>query len=476
MSKSNPFIPAGILAGARCGKVGGFGMDVPIGILRDIPVGNLSGILAGVLFAVLAACSGPSGVFFPAEPDVRVLILHTVDEIDFRTGGPLTIATDADTVVIDEDEVMTFTLRKERDRVALYRNRAGMKPGQASQKLVRASGSMRLRSGDGFTINDVPYGIGWWWGGTEDRDYRGELHIYPNEMAMLDVVLTLPMETYLKGVIPYEIGPDSPLEALKAQAVAARTEIVQTLVTGKYRTPHYDVCADVECQVYGGNSRRSTRSDSAVVLTRAEILLYHGNVIDAYYASNCGGKSERVEKVWPWRGGPQPYLDSRYDMEEIPPDLADPQTDIMTWLREPPESWCNPYIHTDLPTWSKANFRWRREIGPADFDPSFAGTDSLDIVERGESGRIHRLRVWIDGEARDLDFELAIRQMVVPPLRSSAFVFHRTDTVWVFEGAGWGHGVGMCQSGAVTQANRGRDYRRILDHYFPGTDRQVSFP
>jgi SpoIID/LytB domain protein len=283
----------------------------------------------------------------------------------------------------------------------------------------------------------------------------------------LDAVLHLPMETYLKGVIPYEIGPDSPLEALKAQAVAARSEIVQTMITGKYRGEHYDVCADVECQVFAGNIRRSARSDSAVVLTRGEVLLYESEVIDAYYASNCGGMSEVVEKVWPWRGGPKPYLIAQFDGPGDAP--ANPQHEMDSWLDSPPESWCNPHVHTDLPSWSKANFRWTREVRWQDFSPGFDRVDSLVVAERGASGRIHRLHVWQAGKATELDFELAVRQMVHPPLRSSAFRWNQTETGIVFEGAGWGHGVGMCQSGAVAQALSGRTYETILSHYFPGT-------
>ena len=259
-----------------------------------------------------------------------------------------------------------------------------------------------------------------------------------------------------------------------------------------------------------------------MALTRGEVLIYGDEVIDAYYASNCGGMSERVEKVWPWRGGPKPYLvalpdtgrreyhpgaDARkagdrengygetesvagyreagqtgqtgttgqtdhaeeYGRSSDGMGLIDPQKDIVGWLENPPESWCNPYIHTRLPDWSKANFRWERRVSGDEFEPEFRGLDSLEIIERGESGRLHRVRAWRDGQAQKLDYELAIRQMIHPPLRSSAFTWSRDDGDWLFRGAGWGHGVGMCQSGAISQAWQGYGYNRILRHYFPGT-------
>lgn len=436
-----------------------------------------------VLFIVVSCAEQPPA--FQDEPLVRVRIMESQEELrlsasdgfilhiqgqEVRAGSSLTVVVDGDA------GAMASVADNEGGRWQAREFRVGS-------------------AGEEFLLEDVPFGVGWWWGGREHRTYEGQLHVYVDADSRLDAVLHLPMETYLKGVIPYEIGPESPLEALKAQAVAARAEIAQTMLTGKYRGAYHDVCADVECQVFAGNNRRSARSDSAVVLTRAEVLVYGTEVIDAYYASNCGGMSEVVEKVWPWRGGPKPYLISRFDgpepsgahprgetgqtissgaytLEETGQNVlvsAHTREDIDTWLDHPPASWCNPYLHTELPNWSKANFRWTREVTFSDFREDFDAVDSLQVIERGESGRIHRLAVWQQGTATELDFELAVRQMVHPPLRSSAFRWMHTDTGFVFEGAGWGHGVGMCQSGAVAQAIAGRDYAVILEHYFPGT-------
>ena len=268
--------------------------------------------------------------------------------------------------------------------------------------------------GQEFLVEDVPFGVGWWWGGREHRTYEGRLHVYVDSSGRLDAVLHLPMETYLKGVIPYEIGPESPLEALKAQAVAARSEIAAQAETAQTMIPG--------------------------VRTRAE-------------------------------GGTTVVADVRHlaENEQTMSSGMHPREDIDTWLDYPPASWCNPYVHTELPNWSKANFRWTREVTFIDFREGFAAVDSLQVLERGESGRIHRLAVWQHGSATELDFELAVRQMVHPPLRSSAFRWRETETGFIFEGAGWGHGVGMCQSGAVAQALAGRDHAVILEHYFPGT-------
>ena len=470
--------------------------------IRLNPTRILRAAIPALLLLLAVACGTPPDAGFNAEPEVRVLIIHTLDEFQLTGPVPFTItdqstgaSINSDTGIADPDirDEVREDVDADADAIPLMVRLAGDVITVArGQEQVITGRWLRLTSDAEFTIADVPYGINWWWGGSEDRTYEGELHVHVNRDGNLEAVLHLPLEEYLKGVIPYEIGPDSPLQALKAQAVAARAEIVQTLLTGKYQGENHDVCAEVECQVFAGNHRRTVRSDSAVVLTRGEVLMHGDEVIDAYYASNCGGMSERVEKVWPWRGGPKPYLVALPDTEDraIDPEMdgretadrgtagqatgghnepIDPQADITTWLENPPESWCNPYIHTRLPEWSKANFRWERRVGGDEFEPEFRGLDSLEIVERGESGRLHHVRAWRDGQAQDLDYELAIRQIIHPPLRSSAFTWSRDGEDWLFRGAGWGHGVGMCQSGAISQAWQGYDYNRILQHYFPGT-------
>lgn len=123
----------------------------------------------------------------------------------------------------------------------------------------------------------------------------------------------MPIEDYLKGVVPYEIGSDSPIEALKAQAVAARTEAIVALRSELYSGEHYDLTSDVECQIFSGDHKRTVQSDLAVELTRGLILTEHGKPINAYYSSNCGGHSETIKNVWPDRPEAESYSTSQSD-------------------------------------------------------------------------------------------------------------------------------------------------------------------
>jgi len=333
-------------------------------------------------------------------------------------------------------------------------------------------------------IKKVPYGIGWWWEGIEDRVYEGEIEISINENKKINVIVTLPLEKYLCGVVPYEIGSDAPLEALKSQVIAARSETVSALISGKYRGSNFDLCADVECQVFAGNNKRTPETDKAVVETKGLCLFYGEEVIGAYYASNCGGMSEDVENVWPDRSGPVPYWSAHFDSnEEL---IYEPKNNPEDWINSNPDVFCNPSLHPELPEWSKKNFRWQVEVTNDELSnnlneiKSIGELKQIKIMERGNSGRIIRAKFIGEMDFLELNSELDIRKIKKPPFRSSCFIFDKiissdNSIIYKFNGAGWGHGVGMCQSGAVARAFSGQTYEQILNHYFRETEIKSAY-
>ncbi|MFZ1518016.1 MAG: SpoIID/LytB domain-containing protein, partial [Ignavibacteriaceae bacterium] len=237
-------------------------------------------------------------------------------------------------------------------------------------------------------------------------------------------------------------------------------------------------CADVECQVFAGNNKRTTITDQAVQETRSLCLFYGNEVIGAYYASNCGGMSESVENVWPGRSGHVPYWSSHFDSDkEI---NYNPKNFPEDWIKSNPDVFCNPYFHTELPEWSKKNFRWQIEMTNDELSKNLNEIkeigilNEIKILERGNSGRIIKARFLGSKDSLDLNSELEIRKIKKPPFRSSCFIFDKIITsdnsvLYRFNGAGWGHGVGMCQSGAIARAFSGQNFYQILKHYFPGT-------
>jgi SpoIID/LytB domain protein len=269
------------------------------------------------------------------------------------------------------------------------------------------------------------------------------------------------------------------LEALKSQVIAARSETVSALISGIYRGNNYDLCADVECQVFAGNNKRTTQTDRAVDETNGLCLFYGDKVIGAYYASNCGGISENVENVWPDRSGPVPYWSSHFD-SDIKQNY-NPKNNPEEWINSNPDVFCNPFFHPELPEWSKKNFRWQVEMTKDELTNNLNEIKSIGelreiiIIERGNSGRIIKARFVGDKDSLDLNSELDIRKIKKPPFRSSCFVVDKIlddqqGEKYLFNGAGWGHGVGMCQSGAVARAFSGQSFIQILNHYFPETE------
>jgi len=326
-------------------------------------------------------------------------------------------------------------------------------------------------SGD-ILIQDVPYGAGWWWEGKEDRIYDGEIYIYPGDEDNLEVVVKSSLEEYLKGVVPYEMGNDSPLEALKAQAVAARSEAIIALTSKLYSGENFDLTSDVECQVFSGNKKRKIVTDRAVIDTKGIILSEEGNPINAYYASNCGGHSEYIRNVWPERPDPKSYQVALKDSKDRSAlDLSNEST-VRDWIFSKPEVFCNPNLGTELPPWSHKNFRWEMVLDVDSISKMIAGDKEIGSLlkiipqRRGNSGRMYQARFVFENDSFDVTGELEIRQLWHPSLRSSCFVVDKTDDSFVLNGAGWGHGVGMCQSGAIAQAMQGANFETILHHYY----------
>ena len=429
-------------------------------------------ILSICIFAVSNFIPTYSQIF-PEEPIVRVRIIYTLDTINvkFLDDWNLSQTNSQKIIKINKYDSLIIFIKNDSIRVNNFNTNS-----------IHNFHILSLKSDDPAStlkIKNVPYGIGWWWEGIEDRIYEGEIEISINENKKFDVIVTLPLEKYLCGVVPYEIGNDAPLEALKSQVIAARSETVNALISGKYRGNNFDLCADVECQVFAGNNKRTPETDKAVEETKGLCLFYGDEVIGAYYASNCGGISEDVENVWPDRSGPVPYWSSHFDTNEKL--NYDPKNKPEEWINSNPDVFCNPNLHPELPEWSKKNFRWQVEMNNDELSNNLneikeiGSLQEIKIVERGNSGRIIKARFIGSKDSLDLNSELEIRKIKKPPFRSSCFIFDKiissdNSVLYKFDGAGWGHGVGMCQSGAVARAFSGQTYEQILNHYFPETE------
>jgi len=297
------------------------------------------------------------------------------------------------------------------------------------------------------------------------KRYRGELTLAAGDGGVR-VVNRVPMESYLRGVVPAEIGSQtSPAEqaAVEAQAVAARSYAYVRLAERGARG--YDLVAGVGDQVYGGAAAERPASDAAVAATRGLVLTYAGRVVSAPYHSTCGGRTAEVDEVWPWRR-PEPYLPSVSD--RIPGTADRYYCD-----RSPTFTWARTYDATSLAV------SLDRYLSAYATVPGGGPGAARFVSVRGTtpSGRVEALRIDTDRgsyEVRGDNIRRVLRTRGGEILNSTYFTLEsvvgadgrlRELTV---RGGGNGHGVGMCQWGALGRARAGQGYRTILRAYYPG--------
>ncbi|SHM62097.1 stage II sporulation protein D [Fibrobacter sp. UWB7] len=282
--------------------------------------------------------------------------------------------------------------------------------------------------------------------------YNGEFIVTANGNK-LNAINVIDIEDYLRGVVPYEIGKldESKFEALKAQAVAARTYAYKHF--GSRVAQGFDVYADTRDQVYKGLHSATELTDKAVRETEGVVMTYNGEFITAYYHSTCGGETEGVVT---WGRPDHPYLKNK-------PDL---RPDGTPWCRESSYSeWTREFTEDEL----RDLFQINAKEAKANV-PSFSSIKSMHIQDTLKSGRIHTLVIETNNgsftaKADKIRWLFKRGGTILP---SSFFRIHKNGNEWILKGKGFGHGVGLCQMGARARAQAGQSYIQILTHYYPG--------
>jgi SpoIID/LytB domain protein len=370
-----------------------------------------------------------------------------------------------------------------------------------------------------ITVHDITIGIDFHWQRKEAQQFQGALRLNASRDGLM-LINELPLESYLVSVISSEMSASCPAELLRAHAIVSRSWLLaqlknasnanQTTVVARDDKPDdsshqiirwydrenhadFDVCADDHCQRYQGISKAfSEASFNAVGGTRGKALVWNDEICDARYSKSCGGMTEVFRAAWEDRD--VEYLASIYDGRSRVEEYAMPLTDEANseaWIRSTPPAYCNTdsaaLLARILPGFDQETrdfYRWKvvysqdelREIIATRLDVDPGPILALEPLERGESGRI--IKLGIKAEKRNLVIgkELEIRRTLSRShLYSSAFVVEteQGDAAdypqrFTLTGAGWGHGVGMCQIGAAVMADEGRSHEEILTHYFRG--------
>jgi stage II sporulation protein D len=380
------------------------------------------------------------------EPLVRVGIV--VDEAEARVGAP-----------------GTFELH-----IAGASLLARGNPGEQWTVTAR-EGALEARAPDGRTVGPVtgllrisaPDGmvtIG-------DGAYRGDVLVMARAGDRVTAINAVDMETYLLGVVTREIGrrPETEIEAVKAQAVAARTYAIGHM--GVRSSFGFDFFATVQDQVYGGVSDEDPVATRAVQETRGEIATWQGRPILAYYSSTCGGRTASIEEAWPWRQ-PLAYLRS---VSDLTPDGERAYCDTSNrfrWRADWTRGQLLEVLGQTLATYKgrpAGPVRRVERIGIVSSSPG-EGTVSVDLRADGT-----------DYHLRADSLRWVLRPQPGPAILNSARLA-RLETVTrdgevtalQIDGIGWGHAVGMCQVGAIGRARAGQSYRRILTAYYTGIE------
>ena len=364
--------------------------------------------------------------------------------------------------------------------------------------------------GDGsrFLLYDVVIGVNFHWQRKENQLFTGEVHFIVED-GEVRAVNRLPVEDYLVSVISSEMSATSSLELLKAHTIISRSWLYAQLQrNGKVqqgvlgweneneiirwyaREDHtlFDFCADDHCQRYQGVTRAANPNvERAVRETTDVVLMYGDEVCDARFSKCCGGVTERFSACW--EDEDYDYLKALRDCEgdESLPDLTD-ETSAREWIESEPPAFCSSadkrvlsQVLNGYDQETNDFYRWSVEYTQEELSKLMKRRSGVDFgtiidlqpVERAASGRIVKLRVVGSKRTLVVGKELEIRRWLSEShLYSSAFVVDKVEKegvpCFVFKGAGWGHGVGLCQIGAAVMGEKGYTFEEILEHYYPG--------
>ena len=363
-----------------------------------------------------------------------------------------------------------------------------------------------------FTLHNVTIGISYHWERQEEQTFIGTLKLI-SDVENVIAVNVLPVEDYLVSVISSEMSATSSLEFLKSHAIISRSWLLAQIEKRDKKTVHkslqqniqddkdclirwydredhtlFDVCADDHCQRYQGITKASNPSVAkAVKETEGMVLMYGDEICDARFSKCCGGVSETFDTCWEDKDYPylQPVSDNT-DNQTIP-DLSI-EENAEKWIRSTPKAFCDTHdvnvLRQILNNYDQETtdfYRWKVEYSQKETSELIHRKTGIDFgeikdlipMQRGKSGRISKLKIVGTRRSMVIGKELEIRRALSEShLFSSAFVVDKTyvtDSVpseFTITGAGWGHGVGLCQIGAAVMGEKGYSYNKILLHYY----------
>lgn len=312
------------------------------------------------------------------------------------------------------------------------------------------------------------------------RLYPGRLRLQRNAYGNYTLVNQVPLEAYLRGVVPHEIGTFATQPVLEVQAILARTYALRNL--RRFQIDNYQLCADTQCQVYFGLGDAHPKTDRAIVATRGQVLTYQNELVDAVYSANTGGVTAEFDDVW--HGANRPYLTTRVDSVTNAWDLNRKPLSNEQHFRQ---------FLSQKQGFNEATqkwFRWRYDSTIAELNQdlreylknkqhplaNFKTIQQLKVMERAPSGRVQQLQVTTDQGVVQLEKDNILIAFYAPASLlfkiDPIYNAQKQITGYAFSGGGLGHGVGLSQTGSYHLGGLGWTSDRILQFYYPGTQLQ----
>jgi|SRR5690554_73262 len=405
-------------------------------------------------------------------PEIRVGLGEGLQDLQIKTGGPFVLA----------DSAGAKRITGTADTILSFHHRNGR------IEIVRADGEILLNTDTALSLTyeeaqvnhtttqkssttavfNLQFGQGQYWAGEADRFYRGEIRFIPRKKG-ITVVNQVNLEEYLYSVLPAEMPASWPPEALRAQAIAARSYALANM--GGFETRGFDVMGSVLSAAYKGAKNEHPATNRAVDSTRGQVMIYNGKVISAFFSANSGGHTESEQSVW---GTHHPYLQAVPDklLARKRPYLSPYELD--QWIKTPARTYSSN---------ASSSYRWQVLVPSAEImrrisqkkELGLGKITSITTAGRGVSGRVEKIIITGTTGKYELTGDLNIRNKL-GGLRSTLFTVQPQlgkdglPEYFLFTGAGWGHGVGMCQTGAAGMATAGYHGEEILTHYYSGVE------
>ena len=316
-----------------------------------------------------------------------------------------------------------------------------------------------LKTLAGPLLLEAPDGLSW-----KGGVMQGPFRLQPDAYGSWTLLEQVPLERYLEGVVPHEIGAGSPEAALQAQAVLARTWALAN--SHRFGIDGYHLCSDTQCQVYSDPRYAGSAVRQAIKATTGQVLQWNGKPISAVYHASNGGVMASAPEAWAM--APAAYLQAQADGDQGWLDAVVLPLNDADAVRRLVQAGRGAYGA------GHPLFRWTRTYTASQLERALASqspgvVQGVAVVKRGPSGRVLTLRIEGDGPGSPVDLRLDAIRRTLRRLPSTLFTLETSgEGVWRFNGGGFGHGAGLSQAGAIDLASRGWSVQRILQHYYPG--------